>query len=172
MWELIWMFHSRCLNNKINSVHKRALRITYQDHISTLQELLNKGNSVSIHRRSFQALAREMLKIHRDLSPDILREIFAPKISSYNLRRNNTFKRRQVHTVYHCVKSVQIRSFLWSVFSRIRTEYGEILRIQSECGKIRTRKNSVFGHFSRSVSRHLIAIFSRSKDVGFTVIGT
>ena len=26
----------------------------------------------------------------------------------------------------HCVKSVQIRSFFWSVFSRIRTEYGEI----------------------------------------------
>ena len=26
------------------------------------------------------------------------------------------------------------------------------LRIQSECGKVRTRKNSVFGHFSRSVS--------------------
>ena len=24
----------------------------------------------------------------------------------------------------HCVKSVQIRSFFWSVFSRIRTEYG------------------------------------------------
>ena len=33
----------------------------------------------------------------------------------------------------HCMKSVQIRSFLWSVFSCIRT-----------------RKNSVFGHFSRS----------------------
>ena len=43
---------------------------------------------------------------------------------------------------YHCVKCVQIRSFFWSVFSRI----------QSECGKIRTRKNFVFGHFSRSVS--------------------
>ena len=28
-----------------------------------------------------------------------------------------------------CVKSVQIRSFFWSVFSRIRTEYGEILRV-------------------------------------------
>ena len=25
----------------------------------------------------------------------------------------------------HCLKSVQIRSFFWSVFSRIRTEYGE-----------------------------------------------
>ena len=43
----------------------------------------------------------------------------------------------------HCVKNVQIRSIFWSVFSRIRT-------IQSECGKIRTRKYSVFGHFSRS----------------------
>ena len=46
--------------------------------------------------------------------------------------------------------SVQIRSFSWSVFSRIRTKYGEIRSIQSERGKIRTRKNYVFGHFSRS----------------------
>ena len=34
----------------------------------------------------------------------------------------------------HCVKIVQSVS----------------IRIQSECGKIRTRKSSVFGHFSRS----------------------
>ena len=26
--------------------------------------------------------------------------------------------------IYHCVKSVQIRSYFWSVFSCIRTEYG------------------------------------------------
>ena len=42
----------------------------------------------------------------------------------------------------HCVKSVQIQSFFRSVFSCIRTEYK----------KIRTRKNSVLGHFLRSVS--------------------
>ena len=29
----------------------------------------------------------------------------------------------------HCVKSVQIRSFFWSLFSCIRTEYGEIRSI-------------------------------------------
>ena len=98
---LIWMFHSRRLNSKINSIHERALRITYQDQISTFQELLNKDNSVSIYHRNFQALATEMFNIHRDSSPDILREIFVPKISSYNLRRNNTFERRQIHSVYH-----------------------------------------------------------------------
>ena len=42
---------------------------------------------------------------------------------------------------YHYVKSVQLRCFFWFVFSCIRTEYKNI----------RTRKNSVVGHFSRSV---------------------
>ena len=103
---LIWMFHSRRLNNKINSIHERALRITYQDHVSTFQELLNKDNSVSIHHRNLQALATEMFKIHRVLSPDILREIFVPKISLYNLRRDNTFERLQVHSAYHGTESL------------------------------------------------------------------
>ena len=46
-----------------------------------------------------------------------------------------------ISRVFHCVKSVQVRSFFWSVFSSIRTEHR----------KMRTRKDSVFGHFSRSV---------------------
>ena len=50
----------------------------------------------------------------------------------------------------HCVKSVQIRSFFWSLFSCIRTEYEDLLRIQSKYRKIRTRKNSARGHFSSS----------------------
>ena len=32
---LIWMFHSSRLKNKINSIHEKALRITYQDNTST-----------------------------------------------------------------------------------------------------------------------------------------
>ena len=43
----------------------------------------------------------------------------------------------------HCVKSVQIRSYFWSVFSCIQSEYR----------KIRTRNNSLFGYFSRCVCR-------------------
>ena len=30
---LIWMFHSRSLNNKINWVHERALRLVYQNKL-------------------------------------------------------------------------------------------------------------------------------------------
>ena len=85
------MFHSRRLHNKINSIHERAVRITYQDHMSTFQEVLNKDNSFSVHHRNLPASATEMSKIHGGLSPDILREIFVPKISLCNLRRNNPF---------------------------------------------------------------------------------
>ena len=42
---------------------------------------------------------------------------------------------------YHCVESVQIRSYFWSVFFCIQSKYR----------KTWTRNNSVFGHFSRSV---------------------
>ena len=100
------MFHSRDLNNKINSIHERALRITYQGNTSTFQELLNKDNYVSIHHRNLQVLATEMFKSYRGLSPKILRETFVSKTSSYNLRRNYTFEKRQAHSVYHGTESL------------------------------------------------------------------
>ena len=56
----------------------------------------------------------------------------------------------------HCVKSVQIRSFFWSVFSRICTgseRYSISLRIQSECGKIRSRKIPYLDTF-HAVKKH------------------
>ena len=38
----VWMFHSRGLNNKINSLHERALRIRYDDRSSSFEDLLKK----------------------------------------------------------------------------------------------------------------------------------
>ena len=54
---LVWMFHSRSLNNKINRTHERALKITYNDKSSNFQELLDKDNSVTIHHRNIRTLA-------------------------------------------------------------------------------------------------------------------
>ena len=45
---LVWMFHSRSFNNKINRIHERALRITYNDKSSSFQNLLEKDNSTVI----------------------------------------------------------------------------------------------------------------------------
>ena len=51
-----------CKNNKIKRFHKRYLRITYNDKISTFKQLLNKDNSVSIHTKNLQFHAIEMLQ--------------------------------------------------------------------------------------------------------------
>ena len=55
----IRMFHSRTLNNKINRLHERCLRIIYNDKLSNFEELLHKDNFVSIHHNNIHALAIE-----------------------------------------------------------------------------------------------------------------
>ena len=57
---LVWMFHSRTLNTKINKLHERALRLVYKNDSSTFQELLELDNSFTIHERNLQKLATEM----------------------------------------------------------------------------------------------------------------
>ena len=54
-------------------------------------------------------------------------------------------------TDIHCVKNVRIRSFFWSVFPHIRTEYGVnterygvSLRIQSKCGPEKLLIRTIF----------------------------
>ena len=59
---LIWMFHSRNLNNKINRIHERALRLVYQNNLS-FAELLDLDNSVTVHQKNLQVLATEIYKV-------------------------------------------------------------------------------------------------------------
>ena len=52
---LIWMFHSRSLNNKINRIHERALRLVYQNNLN-FSELLDQDNSVTVHQKICKSL--------------------------------------------------------------------------------------------------------------------
>ena len=53
---LIWMCHSRALNNKINKLHERALRVVYKDKSLTFELMLEKDGSFAIHQRNLQKL--------------------------------------------------------------------------------------------------------------------
>ena len=73
---LIWMFHgSRTLENRINSLHERALRISYRDSHSTFEELLKKDESFHIHERNLQRLATEMFKTKNNLAPSFMKNV-------------------------------------------------------------------------------------------------
>ena len=60
---------------------------------------------------------------------------------SFQFLVNKLCKKIALCSKIHCVKSVQILSFFWSVFSSIRTEYGEILRISPYLVGMRENKD-------------------------------
>ena len=92
------MFHSRKLNNRINKIHERSLRIVFDDNISTFNELLMKDNSVTIHERNIQNLAIELYKVLNRLSPQIMSLIFPTK-ENIKYCSKNQFVTRNVRTV-------------------------------------------------------------------------
>ena len=80
---LIWMFHSRNLNNKINRIHKRALRLVYQNNLS-FPELLDLENSLTVHQKNLEVLVTEIYKVKNGIAPEIMKDIFELQNPSYN----------------------------------------------------------------------------------------
>ena len=94
---LIWMFHSRKLNHRINKIHERALRIVYNDHQCTFEELLERDNSFTIHERNLQKLAIEMFKVNNGLLVKLVSENFHFAENHYNFRRKSGTKFKVDH---------------------------------------------------------------------------
>ena len=62
---LIWMLYSRTINNRINNIHKRALRMAYKDNQSSFKQLLEKYHSVTVYHKNLQVLVTEIFKVIR-----------------------------------------------------------------------------------------------------------
>ena len=77
---LVWMFHSRKFNSRVNKLHERALRIVYQDYASSFTELLEKDNSTTIHNRNIQLLATKLFKVKNGLSPPFMNDIVVENV--------------------------------------------------------------------------------------------
>lgn len=117
---LVWMFCSRQINRKINHIHERALRLTYDDYTASFEELLKKDKSVSIHHRSLQHLATEMYKVKNDLAIKIITNLFEQREAS-SCRSGTSFVRPKVTTVNKGLNS--LRNFgpiLWNIMLPIK----------------------------------------------------
>ena len=112
---LIWMCHSRTLNNNINRIHERALKIFYNDYKSDFKELLERDHSFIIHERNIQYLANEAYKVKNRLSPVIMNAVFQfGKNSVHELRSGNYLQRTNIQTVHFGSESIKaLGAKLW-----------------------------------------------------------
>ena len=86
------MFHGLKTNYKINRLQERALRLIYNDYISSFDELLSKDGTFTIHEQNIHNLAIEMFKALNDLSTPDFSELFQLNESLHGLRSNGPEK--------------------------------------------------------------------------------
>ena len=111
---LVWMFHSRTLNNRINRIHERALRIVYKDNVSSFEQLLYRDGSITIHERNIQALAIEIYKIINGLAPEIMKQVLPLKDSNQYCSRF-PFKTQNIRTVRYGSETIySLGPKIWS----------------------------------------------------------
>ena len=86
------MFHDRSVNNRINVIDERVLRIAYKGNFSSFENLSLKDNSVTLHQRNLQLLMMEIYKTRFDRNPSFMKQIFEEKILPFKLRFSNKLK--------------------------------------------------------------------------------
>ena len=126
---LVWMFCDQTLDNKINRIHEKALRIASQNKTYDFNTLLLEANSVSIHKRNLQLLLIEVYKTIQNLNPSFMKEIFVQKDMTYNLRNNLLMRIPKTRTSRHGIESL---SFLgWGLWNNLPDEFKSIKTLES-----------------------------------------
>ena len=66
------MFTSRYLNNALNNIHERSLRLIYNDHEKSFNSILTENNLKTIHQKNLEFLAIEIYKFQNGLPPPVM----------------------------------------------------------------------------------------------------
>ena len=114
---LVWMFHSRNTENKVNKIHERALRLVYNDSpCLSCDKLLIKEKSVSIRQRNLRFLGTEIFMVKNGVSTGLTENIFHFVKKPYDLRNNRILLRKRNRTDFYgteCLSSLAPR--IWEL---------------------------------------------------------
>ena len=139
---LAWMFQSRGINNKINRVQERALRILYCDEENSYEDLLKRDDGFTVHERNIQLLLTEMFKAKNNIEPHLLQDIFeATNYQGPTLRNSKYFSKPKINTVKYGERSLQyLGTRLWDQLPRNIQESENIEKFKIFIKKWRPQK--------------------------------
>ena len=84
---LTWLFCSKAADNLINRTTKRAMRITYnRDSEQTLDALLQKDGTLTIHKKNLQILMVEVYKTLNHLNPLYMWDLFTRIVVKFRIK--------------------------------------------------------------------------------------
>ena len=110
-----WMFCGKRNSDELEKLQERALRFVFSDYTSPYNDLLTRGNFLSLSAFRIRYLAIEMYKWVHGLNPPYLNELFVSKQTRYNLRDSNRLQQPEFQTVRYGFKSFRYYgSKLWN----------------------------------------------------------
>ena len=133
---LVWMCHNSTMNNKINKLHERALKIVYKNQSLSFQELLEKDDSLMIHHRNLQKLATEMYKVKAKISPIPMQNLFTEKIHQHDLRNKNEWEGENIRTVKYGRETIKnLGPKIWSLVPKDIKEATSLIEFKKKIKK-------------------------------------
>ena len=112
---VVWMFHSRKLNARINRLHERTLRVVYKDFDLSFEELLRRDSSTTLRQRNLQKLMTGIFKVKTGIVPELMKGVFEFADVPYNLRNQSKCSRSIPCTErYGIVTASSIDPKLWN----------------------------------------------------------
>ena len=96
---VVWMFHGRKLNVRINSLDERALLVVFREFDSSFEELLRRESSTTLHQQNLQNVMTEIFKFKTLIARGLMKGVSEVADVPYNLRNkpkcNGTISRTE-----------------------------------------------------------------------------
>ena len=95
---LIWMYHGKNSNNRIDPIQKRALRILHNDFNMPFEVLLSRTDERKVHIKNLQKLMLQIYKCLSEKTPSLMWKFFEKRDIKYELRTKNLLQTPNVKT--------------------------------------------------------------------------
>ena len=147
--DIVWVFHSCTMNDKINDLHERCMHLVYNDKTS------------SIHIRNLQILAKGILKVSKDLVSTIFSWLFSKGSVQYNLPHASESFVPNVKSTFHGRESLSyLGPKIWDLTFKKAIKKWKLQNYPCRVCKIRSKSRFYLILFLRLLIRDYCQISS------------